>query len=411
MLTDTSVRHSKAKDKPYKMADFDGLYLLVASKSKAKVVGKYWRFDFRFAGKRKTLAFGTYPEVSLSDARILCKEARTILAAKKNPADVKRAEKHAAKVAADTSFRSVALEWLETKRENVTNSHIDLMLSRLEADIFPSLGNRPIGDIEPLELLAVLRKVEERGVREIAHRLRQTCSQVFRYAMYTARAKSDPSATLKGVLKTAGDSKKHHKVMPRDDLPEFLDKLKAYDGDARTALALRLIVITFVRTGELRGAKWNEFERLDSAEPTWRIPPHRMKMRTEHLVPLPRQALSVIEELRALPGATATDFLFPSPCREGCMSNNTMLFALYRMGYHGRATVHGFRGLASTVLNEMGYNRDWIERQLAHDERDKVRAAYNSAQYMAGRREMMQGWADFLDSPSTASNVVYLKRA
>jgi integrase len=408
-LTDKAVMGAKRGPKARKLQDRDGLYLLVFPLDDNEC-GKYWRFDFRFAGKRKTLALGTYPAIRLAEARKRCQDAREMLAKEIDPANAKRAAKRAAKVSADNTFKAVALEWLGKRRESLTASYADLVLSRLQGDVFPTLGNRPIGEIEALEFLDVLRAVEDRGVREVARRLRQTCGQIFRYAIATGRAKRDLSADLKGALKSPGRVQ-HHKSMPREQLPGFLEKLDAYDGERRTALALRLILLTFVRTGELRAARWPEFENLDGLEPLWRIPAERMKMKTEHLVPLSPQAVHVIKELRALPGATATMYLFPSPGADGCMSNNTMLFALYRMGYHGRATVHGFRGLASTVLNEMGFNRDWIERQLAHDERDKVRNAYNSAQYLPGRRTMMRQWADYLESLNSGSSVIPFARA
>ena len=281
------------------------------------------------------------------------------------------------------------------------------LLRRLEADIFPSLGKRPIADIDAPELLSVFRKIEERGVLEQARRLRQTVGQVFRYAMITGRAKHDPSTALKGALKPRG-RQRHHTAMPREELPSFLRALRTYDGDPRTALALRLILLTMVRTTELRAARWAEFEDLDGSEPLWRIPAERMKMRFEHLVPLSTQAVGTLEELRSLPGAANSPYLFPSPSREGFMSNNTCLYALYRLGWHGRATVHGFRAVASTILNEMGFPPDWVERQLAHDERDAVRGAYNSAQYLAGRRSMMQRWGNWLEEVKASGRVTVM---
>lgn len=222
----------------------------------------------------------------------------------------------------------------------------------------------------------------------------QMIGQIFRFAIASGRAKRDPTQDLRGALKSP-KRVEHRRALPHGDLPGFLRALDAYDGEPMTKLALKLMVLTFVRTGELRAARWAEFERLDGPEPLWRIPAARMKMRFEHLVPLAPQVVAVLQDLRPLAGRNP--HLFPSPSKEGFMSNNTMLFAMYRMGYHGRATVHGFRGMASTWLNEAGYNPDWIERQLAHDERNEVRGAYNSAQYLAGRRQMMRDWADFLD--------------
>jgi len=282
-----------------------------------------------------------------------------------------------------------------------------LLLARFEADIFPQIGSRLITDIDAPELLGTLRMVERRGALETAGRLRQICGQVFRYAVATGRATRDPSVDLKGALSSPG-RKRGHKAMSREELPGFLAAVGAYAGDPRTRLALRLVVLTFVRTIELRAARWSEFENLDTESALWRIPAERMKMKTEHIVPLAPQAIAVLRELRTLSGSDASPFLFPSPSREGFMSNNTMLFALYRMGFHGRATVHGFRAVASTVLNEMGFRPDVIERQLAHEERNRVRVAYNRAEYLGQRRGMMNRWADYLGG-ETGKNVVHLR--
>ena len=283
-------------------------------------------------------------------------------------------------------------------------------LLELEADIFPQIGRRPIADIDAPELLETLRKIEKRGALETARRLRQTCGQVFRYAIVTGRAEHDPSGDLRGALGSPG-RKRGHKAMARDELPNFLSALEGYDGDPRTAIALRLMILTFVRTTELRAARWSEMENLDGREPLWRIPSERMKMKREHLVPLVPQAVALLRHLHALIGSDASPFLFPSPAREGCMSYNTMLYALYRMGYHGRATVHGFRAMASTALNEMGFRPDVIECQLAHQEGNAVRAAYNHAEYLNERRAMMKHWADWIDALETGGTVVPMRRA
>jgi integrase len=258
-------------------------------------------------------------------------------------------------------------------------------------------------------LLDVLHRVETRGAFETARRLRQSCGQIFRYAIVTGRAERDPANDLKGALRSPS-RKRGHKAMPRDELPDFLTKLSTYDGDPRTRIALNMTVFTFVRTGELRAAQWSEFDDLAGTEPLWRIPAERMKMKREHFVPLAPQVVRLLRQLRALPGSQASPFLFPSPAREGCMSYNTMLYALYRMGYHSRATVHGFRALASTTLNEMGFRSDVIERQLAHEERDAVRAAYNRAEYLAERRVMMNHWADWIDTLE-GGRVLTMRRA
>lgn len=403
-LTDAAIRAVKTNSAPIKISDAGGLHLLVQTNGT-----KLWRMAYRFAGKQKTLALGVYPTVALAKAREARENAKRLLSQGIDPGAQKRRDKLAAKVSADATFKAVALEYLSDRRHALTPLYADQILRRLEADIFPSLGNRPIAEIDAPELLDTLRKVERRGVLEQAKRLRQTCGQIFRYAVVTSRAKHDPSAALKGALKPKGRAK-HHTPMARQDLPNFLRGLGVYDGDPRTAIALRLIVLTMVRTTELRAARWDEFEHLDGKEPLWRIPAERMKARFEHLVPISTQALAALKELRALPGAKPEGFLFPSPSREGCMSNNTMLFALYRLGFHGRATVHGFRGVASTLLNEAGFNADWIERQLAHDERDEVRGAYNSAQYLNGRRGMLKWWAGWLDEVKATGHLEIARR-
>jgi integrase len=400
-LTDTRIRNVRPQAKAYKLSDGGGMYLLVKPDG-----GRYWRLDYRFAGKRRTLAFGLYPTVTLSNARTQRDEARRLLAQGSDPNAAKKARKRAAKLARENTFESIAREWIVNQCHRLAHRYSALILARLEADIFPQIGSRPVAEIDAPELLDALRKVEKRGVIETARRLRQICGQVFRYAVASGRAKHDPSVDLRGALKSPGRPR-GHKAMLLSDVPGFIRGLKTYDGDPRTRLALQLMVLTFARTIELRAARWAEIENLDGNEPLWRIPADRMKMRREHIVPLAPQSVAVLRELRGLPGSAASPFLFPSPSREGHMSNNTMLYALYRMGYHGRATIHGFRAMASTALNEMGFRSDVIERQLAHQEQNSVRAAYNRAEYLAERRAMINCWADRLDA--MAGNVVRLK--
>ena len=334
--------------------------------------------------------------MSLSNARTRREEARRLLAQNINPSAAKKAAKRADKIASENTFEVIAREWIANQRHRLAHRYSALILARLEADIFPHIGSRPIAEIDAPELLDVLRRVEKRGVIETARRLRQVCGQVFRYAIASGRAKHDPSADLRGALKSPGRPR-GHKAMPLAEVPAFIAALDIYDGEPRTRLALRLMVLTFARTTELRAAQWSEIENLNGKEPLWRIPADRMKMRREHVVPLARQAVAVLRELRSLPGSDSSPFLFPSPARDKYMSNNTMLYALYRMGYHGRAPIHGFRAMASTALNEMGFRPDVIERQLAHREENSVRAAYNRAEYLSERRAMMNQWANYLD--------------
>ena len=389
-LTDVRIRNAKPTAKSYKLSDGGGMYLLVMPDG-----ARYWRLDYRLAGKRRTLALGVYPIVTLSDARERRQEARRLLAQNIDPGTAKKVAKRAGRLRGENTFEGVAREWLGNQRHRLAPRYWALLLARLEADIFPQIGSRPIAEIDAPELLETLRKVEKRGVIETARRLQQICGQIFRYAAASGRAKRDPSSDLRGALKSPGRPR-GHRAMPQGELPNFLNALESYEGDVRTRFALRLMVLTFARTTELRAAHWSEIENLEGSEPLWRIPAERTKMKREHIVPLAPQAVDLLRELRALPGSVASPFLFPSPSREGYMSNNTMLYALYRMGYHGRATVHGFRAMASTALNEMGFRPDVIERQLAHQEQNAARAAYNRAEYLPERRAMMKHWADHL---------------
>jgi integrase len=405
VLTDTRARTAKPSAKPYKISDGGGMYLLVKSDG-----ARYWRLDYRYAGKRRTLALGVYPTVSLSAARACREEARRLLSKNLDPAAAKKVAKRACKLANESTFEAVAGEWLANQRHRLAPRYCALLLARLQTDIFPQIGSRPVAEIDAPELLEALRKVEKRGVIETARRLRQICGQVFRFAVASGAAIHDPSVDLRGALKSPGRPR-CHKAMPLDYLPYFLNALEGYDGDVRTRLALKLMVLTFPRTTELRAARWSEIEKLEGTEPLWRVPAERMKMKEEHLVPLAPQAVALLRELRALPGSDSSPFLFPPPSRHGHMSNNTMLYALYRMGYHSRATVHGFRAMASTTLNEMGFRAEVIERQLAHQERNAVRAAYNRAEYLTERRAMMKQWADYLDRLAQRNIVHFPKEA
>jgi integrase len=388
-LADTYLRNAKGAEKPYKKADGGGLFILVQPDGK-----RFWRFSYRFAGKQKTMAMGVYPITGLAAARKARDAAREQLAQGIDPGEVRKREKQVLRQSVENSFETITREWHERKKESLTPRYAGQVLTRLETDVFPQIGKRPIDKIEPPELLAVLRKIEERGALEMAKRVKEHCGQIFRYAIVTGRATRDPSRDLLGALKPSPRVTRH-KSIPQDELPELLRAIDRYDGEQTTRIGLKLIILTMLRTTELRGGKWRELEGLATDKPVWRLPAERMKMRKEHLVPLSRQAVELLNELRLITGHTA--HLFPSPTREGFMSNNTLLFALYRLGYHSRTTTHGFRTVASTILNEHGFNADWVERQLAHDEANKIRAAYNSAQYLQDRRQMLQWYADYLD--------------
>lgn len=367
---------------------------------------KYWRLKYRFHGKEKLLALGVYPEVSLSDARMAADKARKLLAAGHDPVLYKKEEKRKAQLAAENSFEAVALEWIQKQSNTWTEQHASDVKHRLETNLFTFIGNRPIAQIDALELLSAIRKIESRGSFDLAHRVLQVSGQVFRYGIATGRCTHDIAADLRGAL--TPHQKKHQPAIRPEELPDLIRAINGYDalGDKQTRLGLRLLALTFVRTNELIGAKWDEF---DLEKHLWIIPAQRMKMKTEHIVPLSKQSLEILGELKTLAGESR--FVFPGRNYAKPMSNNTMLFALYRLGYKGRMTGHGFRAVASTALNEMGFRPDVIERQLAHCERNAVRGAYNRAEYLPERKRMMQHWADYLDAAAGMGKVVRLKRA
>lgn len=388
-LSDATCRGLKPKGRPYKTSDSGGLYVLVQPNG-----SRLWRLAYRFEKKQKTLAFGAYPAVTLAEARSKRDAAKKLLAAGKDPGE--RLRNVGGNTLSPSSFEAIAREWYDVKKSSWAPSYGGRVLSRLEQDVFPEIGALPIDRLTAPAVLALLRQVEARGVYETAKRLRQTISQIFRYAVATGQAERDPAADLRGALRSPGRSKRHARL-EREDLPEFFERLAVYDGQTQTALGIELIAHTFVRTKELRFARKVEF-KLSADEPTWRIPAERMKVqRGDHIVPLTTQTVALVDQLFTLSGDS--DWLLPGDRFNRPISENTLLYALYRMGYHRRATVHGFRGLASTVLNESGnFESDWIEKQLAHNETNQVRAAYNSAQWLPQRRAMMVWWSDYLQN-------------
>ena len=384
-LTDAVIRKTKPKAKPFKLSDSGGLFLLVQPSG-----SKWWRFKYRFDGKEKLLALGSYPETPLALARKRHFEARELLAAGKDPSEAKQAAKRTATGKSSFRFEAVAREWL-AKNSHWSPLYARDVKNRMENHLLARLGQRPLTEITTPEILDVLRDIEDSGALDMAQRMMQVCGQIFRYAITAGYAERNPVTDLRGALKTP--VRKNHAYLKEDQLPEYLQKLSAYDGGIETQLALKLLLLTFVRTVELRGAEWVEIN-FDKAE--WRIPAERMKMKDLHIVPLSTQSVAALRELEKHTGSRK--FLFPNQLKpSGFMSENTILYALYRMGYRSRATGHGFRSTASTILNENGFAPDVIERQLAHVERNKVRAAYNHAQYLPERRKMMQWWADYLD--------------
>jgi len=401
-LTDKAIRAARHGDKAVRFFDGGGLYLELAPNG-----GKWWRLKYRFASKEKRLSLGVYPHVSLKQARDRRDDAKRLLANGVDPSEQRKATKAAVTERAANSFEAVAREWFASFSKKWVKSHSDKILKRLEHNAFPHIGGRPIAEVTSPEVLVLLRKVEARGAIETAHRTLQNCSQVFRYAVATGRAERDPTLDLRGAL--APVTERHHpSITDPKAIGALLRAIDGYDGSLVTKCALRLAPLTFVRPGELRRAEWSEFD-LDKAE--WRIPAERMKMREQHIVPLSSQAVSVLEELHPLTGRGT--LVFPgvrSSSRP--MSENTVNAALRRLGYaKDQMTGHGFRSMASTHLNEQGWNRDAVERQLGHAERDNVRAAYNFAEHLPERRRMMQAWADYLDGLRAGGNVTAIKRA
>ena len=396
MLTDTALRQAKPKDKHYKLSDSGGLYLLV------KPNGKYWRMDYRYAGKRKTLAIGVYPQVSLINARKKRDEAKEHLANDTDPSLIKAIKKESVLHAAENTFKAIAFEW-HAKNTNTWAATTAHSIKRyLEKDIFPWLGNRAIKDITAPDLLAVLRKIESRGAHEKAQRCREYAGRVFRYAIATGRAERDPSGDLRGAL-TPVKVKHHASITEPKAIGALLRSIQGFSGSYITKCALQLAPLVFVRPGELRHSEWQE---IDFDKHEWRIPAHKMKMNEPHIIPLSPQAIEVLQSIQPLTGQGK--YVFPgirSAARP--MSENIINAALRRMGYEkDEMTGHGFRSMASTLLHEHGWPHEAIERQLAHAERNKVVAAYNYAEHLPKRKEMMNWWSDYLDSLAAGAKVV-----
>ena len=398
MLTNVELKALKPREKPYKKSDSGGLHVLVKSTG-----SKLWHLAYRFQGKQKTMAFGAYPDISLAEARDLANQARRAIREGRDPGQEKKTKKRLQRVAAGHTFALVADEWFEKEKHGWAPSYASRLRSRLDDDLLPELGTRPISAIEPIEVLDAIRKIENRDAVVMAQRVMQMASAIFRYGVATSRCKADPTRDLRGALRPAKPAKSRS-ALKAQQLGDFLRKLREYGGERMTAIALELTILTLLRTSEIRFAQWGEFEGLDGPDPIWRIPGNRMKVKIgrPHLVPLAPRTVVLLKELKSL--GAKSEWLFPAPTKSKVFSENTMLFALYRMGYHGSATVHGFRKTASTILNEHQFNRDWIELQLAHVE-GGVRRIYNEAEWLPGRRQMLCWWADYLDNARN-SNVV-----
>ncbi|EHR8826130.1 MULTISPECIES: tyrosine-type recombinase/integrase [Enterobacter] len=386
-LNARQVDAAKPREKAYKLADGAGLYLEVVPSG-----SRYWRMKYRFNGKEKRMAFGVYPAVSLAQARALRDEAKKKLAEGIDPSFAKKEEKLVRDVQLNNTFQAVALEWHGTKVSRWSEGYASDIIEAFNKDIFPYIGQLPVNDIKPLVLLNVLRRMESRGATEKAKKVRQRCSEVFRYAIVTGRAEYNPAADLTSAM--SGHESKHYPFLTVEELPEFFKALAGYTGSPLVVLAARLLILTGVRTGELRGAFWSEFD-LEKA--VWEIPAERMKMKRPHLVPLSTQALEIVQQLKVMSGQYPLVFPGRNDPRK-TMSEASINQVFKRIGYTGRVTGHGFRHTMSTILHEEGFNTAWIETQLAHVDKNAIRGTYNHALYLEGRREMMQWYADYIDN-------------
>ena len=395
-LNARQVDTTKPKDKPYKLADGGGLYLLVNPNG-----AKYWRLKYRVAGKEKLLALGVYPDVTLADARAKRDEAKRGIAGGIDPNEAKREEKATREAQINNTFQDLATEWHSSKLKKWSAGYASDIMEAFNKDVFPYIGKKPIAEIKPLELLNVLRRMEGRGATEKAKKVRQRCGEVFRYAIVTGRAEYNPAPDLTSAMQ--GHESNHYPFLNAPELPAFFEALSRYSGSELVVLAARLLIITGLRTGELRGASWQE---IDEPAAVWEIPAERMKMRRPHMVPLSQQALSIIARIREITGRYPLMFPGRNDPRK-TMSEASINQVFKRIGYVGKVTGHGFRHTMSTILHEQGYNTAWIETQLAHVDKNSIRGTYNHAQYLDGRREMLQWYADYMEALENSENVVH----
>ena len=411
IASDLVLKRTKPLSKTQRISDGDGLYLLLKPDG-----AKWWRFDYSIAGKRKTLSLGVYPDTSLAFARQRADEARVLVAAGTDPSDVRKAKKAHQAVQREAehriesgippvdSFEEVAREWFEKHAVNWSDTHSIKIIRRLEVDVFPWIGKRTIGEIEPPELLGAMRRIEARGALETAHRALANCGQVFRYAVATGRAKRDPSSDLRGALPPYRRDKHFAAITEPQKVGELMRDIEGYQGSFVVKCAFRLSPLLFVRPGELRKMEWADVN-LDAAEWIYFV----TKTKTNHLVPLCTQAVACLREIQPLTGQGK--YVFPGERdRDRPMSDNAIRSALRRMGWsNDEMTPHGFRAMASTILDNMGYKQEWLERQLAHEEPNKVKAAYKRdtwRMYLPERTAMMQAWADYLDKLKEGAVVV-----
>ncbi|MFW4073138.1 tyrosine-type recombinase/integrase [Klebsiella pneumoniae] len=395
-LTARQVDTSKPKDKPYKLSDGGGLYLLVNPNG-----SRYWRLKYRIAGKEKLLALGVYPDITLAEARQKRADAKKVLAAGGDPGQEKQEEKQAKEQAVANSFERLAMEWHSHKSTSWSEGYAEHLLMYLKKDIFPFIGQKAITDISQVEMLNVLRKMEQRGVLDKLKKTRQACRQIFTYAIITGRAEHNPVSDLAGALKSP--KQQHYPHLLLDQIPDFLRALSEYSGSTITRNATRLLMLTGLRTIELRASEWVD---IDFDKGVWNVPAERMKMRRPHLVPISTQVRELLEEIHQLTGRGK--YVFPGRNDAGKpMSEASINQVIKRIGYDGKATGHGFRHTMSTILHEQGYNTAWIETQLAHVDKNSIRGTYNHAQYLDGRREMLQWYADYMQALENGENVVH----
>ncbi|MGB9026075.1 MAG: integrase arm-type DNA-binding domain-containing protein, partial [Rhodomicrobium sp.] len=397
-LTDTAIRNTKPRPKEFKLSDGGGLHLLIRPNG-----SKLWRFRYRYDGKESMIGLGSYElgspdHVPLAMARERCFDARRLLNAGQNPSKVRKTPALASGAADHLpghTFESAARQWVESRKKSLTPKYARAINGRLERLVFPKIGQRDIASITAPDLLKLIKEIEKEAVY-LARRVKTICGQIFRYGVAHGWCERDPSRDINDGL-AMRPRVKHRASLKASELPDFFSRLNHYyDGYEITKLAMHFIILTAVRTDELRFAPWSEIENLEGEAPLWRIPPERMKMTRPHLVPLAPQAVAILKRARTL--YPESKLIFPSQeSRTGFMSENCLLYAIYHLGFKGKATVHGFRSTFSTVLNENGFSSDWIELQLAHSENNDVRAAYNAAQWLPQRREMLEWWAAYLD--------------
>lgn len=385
-LTELQIKNLKPQEKRQRVFDTEGLYLEISPAG-----GKLWRWKYRLHGKEGLYSIGKYPAVPLAQARKLRDEARALVDSGKHPTREKKAQKLRQVIEGENTFEKIARKWLSLKEKSLNEKYRKQCLLRMEQHVFPMIGDLPITEITIPDVVRVVEKMGSRGTIETARRMKQLISQTFRYASQRGMCQHNPAADLRDVLPSAPD--RHHACIEPEEFPQLLRDMETYKGDDLTKAVMNLLALTFVRTGELIGAKWDEikWEREE-----WHIPAERMKMKRPHMVPLSRQAMDILRHVHTMTGHR--EHIFHSgAAKSKHISNGAVLMALRRMGYQGRMTGHGFRTLASTLLNEKGYAPDVIERQLAHEDQDKIRSAYNRAEYLLERKKMMQEYADLLE--------------